>query len=609
MREENFAGESMVGIKWAAAILSRAPSSMFKEADELVERLLELTYYEHSLVFEAEVPKLQLATAKDEDRLLEGFLKISLYEKDKELSNKTIKELILDNDLYTISTVLQVMELAFTLINNLSQSPDTQLPLVSSGWIWATLYFSMYSTTKNYNYLTEYFEIDEIVIIPLFILHNVCMVSITAKNILGGVREALRRLMGDYLFGLISGVSGGKEPSEERVKEVLESLNSDVNTPRLVWNASNRKELKRVLQTHLTNSFATSKNHSIDDLENFEYESYRKEIIIGSVFVKAINANPLLPLDDVPEFFTNAFSELEKCKEKYLEGNDSVVQRAATIMEALKNVLLHQKLVELPEFSPSQLNTLAEYMWPPRASADNKTLEATTVHAFEFLIELSRDSKSISLLLSNKTLTLFTLHHLCNIQTTPLSALTFTIVQNMFRHNEVIGSLVDYGFFIPLLKILFDNEMDVKCRAKAMSCVMKFLVHEVFEAKKELITSYVPYPMLERLSISWSKKVDEVLEFIDNDYIDPYITWNKKLSAEVKAHLQDETRNIARSIEKGCEDKWIDAKKTEVKVDYKQSELVIEDVIVPNYIKAPFSKLNVLLPANARNHWHTSYRV
>eukprot|EP00826_Nyctotherus_ovalis_P012390 TRINITY_DN13273_c0_g3_i3.p1 TRINITY_DN13273_c0_g3~~TRINITY_DN13273_c0_g3_i3.p1 ORF type:complete len:187 (+),score=41.24 TRINITY_DN13273_c0_g3_i3:73-633(+) len=150
---------------------------------------------------------------------------------------------------------------------------------------------------------------------------------------------------------------------------------------------------------------------------------------------------------------------------------------------------------------------------------------------------------------------------------------------------------------------------DRKCRAKAMSCVMKFLVHEVFEAKKELITNYVPYPILERLSISWSKKVEEVLEFIDNDYIDPYITWNKKLSAKVKEHLQEETRSIMLSIEKGCKDKWIDAKKKELKVDYKQSELVVEDVIIPNYIKVPFSKLNVLLLANARNRWHTLYRV
>ena len=563
---------SFSGIKWAIAILIDIQPSM--SLKEFTKKLLELAYYGHSLVFESEIPKSKLNTPKQQTYLLKNTLKIPLYVKENEISDKRIKDLVLGNDLRTISVVLQVIELTFIFIERLAKNSQECL-----GWALASLYFSIYRDIRNYDYLVEYFEIEQVVIMPLNILKNVI-----TKQAKYHLEVVLRKLMGNYLFELIA-INDGK-PNE---KKVLEYLNNCVYIPQLVWDDKNRKELRGALKNYLLGYFNDRSEDYIGTLKTFEYEVYKNEIIIDSIFIKAINANPLLPFDKVVRFLKDVFNRLEKLKGQYLKGKELKI--VVPIIEALRNTILNQKFIEFPEFSSAQINTLVEYLLPIKMSIENKDLELIRINILEFLIEVSRESKHITLLTLNKNLIHFALYHLCYIQDNPIDNLIFTLIQNMFTHNEGIKVLIDYNYFIPLFNIFFDSKANEKCKAKAMSCLMKFLVHDTFDSIKNHISNYIPYPILEQLAISWSKKIKEVLSFIDNDYIDPYITWNKELRVKVREELQKATQEIALTIEKGNSYKF----EEESKIFPRKGELVVDDVIIANYIKVPFSKLHVII--------------
>ena len=88
------------------------------------------------------------------------------------------------------------------------------------------------------------------------------------------------------------------------IPKLLTLLNSASETPYLIWNASLRAELLEFVTVHLEASYAQPASAPLDEAERLEYDGLRKELKVGSVYVRVYCEHPTFPLHDAPQFCT-----------------------------------------------------------------------------------------------------------------------------------------------------------------------------------------------------------------------------------------------------------------------------------------------------------------
>jgi DnaJ family protein C protein 13 len=72
------------------------------------------------------------------------------------------------------------------------------------------------------------------------------------------------------------------------VPELLKDLNSNIETPLLLWNTACRLEVMAYIESRMKRS-STAVDYSPDDAQNFVYQTLAKELQIGGVYVRLYN--------------------------------------------------------------------------------------------------------------------------------------------------------------------------------------------------------------------------------------------------------------------------------------------------------------------------------
>ncbi len=165
-------------------------------------------------------------------------------------------------------------------------------------------------------------------------------------------------------------VSKMKRPEE--ADEVLKLLNTDSENPYLVWDLSTRAELMEFLENERTSSVRTG---TCDPAfgSNFKFTAHENELVVGGIFVRIFNQQPMFQLQE-PKRFAVDLLEFLNGQAQYLyslmsmapqaalvpaaaEGNNAVVPAAGQqgssssekliqsemALEALSNVIKHNK--------------------------------------------------------------------------------------------------------------------------------------------------------------------------------------------------------------------------------------------------------------------------
>eukprot|EP01022_Parablepharisma_sp_SALTPOND_P025747 TRINITY_DN605_c0_g1_i2.p2 TRINITY_DN605_c0_g1~~TRINITY_DN605_c0_g1_i2.p2 ORF type:complete len:663 (+),score=76.01 TRINITY_DN605_c0_g1_i2:4061-6049(+) len=604
------------GLKWALITLFEGSDILVNKNDDIklatfktMRNLFDMINYIHSVVHESEPPEPKLIPNKKEKYLLGSILNITLYDKSEgtAYTESSVEELIQSkSDMRIYSILLQVAELTLLLMNELAQYYSMQEPLALSGWSWIGLYHALCCDSPNYLYLKNFFETEQLQILSLAITRYSCGFSLKMKgsiDVFDTFEPTLSKLMSKHVFNqLVSGIEivglRIKEPPVTEVlvmlRQILEKLNKEIEHPNFLWTKESHNELKAALRDHLATVFKMpemTKDNFMGKLVNFEYKSYEGEIMIDSVFVRVINKDPYMPLDNVAEFFKAALIELSKVNP--LEKDERLLHKTLMIVEALDNVAVYQKGIEQIGLSMDHVEILLKFVTPPAITL-RPGLEIIRSHVFSIFVEASKESKCVSTMLQNPDFTLAVLYHLCNIPNTPVAHLTLTIVQGLSRHSNATGALIAYGYVIGLLAIAFDDNIDKKYRTKAVEILVKVLIQGKSEPKHNILNDYVPHYILEQLTERWSKEAEEVLYFIDHDHRDAYIIWNSVLRARTKEILKDEAKKISVTIEKGYKIPWADMKKEySINKYVNEGEVVVEGVVLSNFIKFPAIKLKV----------------
>nr|XP_022914945.1 dnaJ homolog subfamily C member 13 [Onthophagus taurus] len=210
-------------------------------------------------------------------------------------------------------------------------------------------------------------------------------------------KEILNRLLTPYLADKLS---------EENPAEILKILNSNCETPYLVWDNGTRAELNDFLETQRSDREAT--DLTIDT--NFIYSAHKDELKIGGIFIRIYNQQPTYPITNPKSLVIELLSYLT---EQYHHLKDLVnIALSVTIEDRLKN-------------TPMALEALANII------KNNQGVELQCIGFFKLLF------------------------HLLNVTHTPIQRAALNIISIVTRNNECVNDIAASEVLGCLLLLLY----------------------------------------------------------------------------------------------------------------------------------------------------------
>ena len=390
--------------------------------------------------------------------------------------------------------------------------------------------------------------------------------------------KALRNLMGDFL---VSKIVADLEAPEQ----VLALLNKDVEHPNLVWNQKTRTELRTILkrQLDLVLSSPQAAENFVRHFVDFGYVAYKDELMIDSVFVRGINRDPSIKLENPGRFFVSAVRSL---------ASTSDLSRVAVIAEAIYNVVIYQKAIETVGVSQEMIQVLEKVMVGNQGS---ERIVDSVLGVFGEMAK-SGNEKAAVLLMQDENFFDTLIHKLCAYNATGNTHATWAVdcVAALAKHKECEELVIKDGCAIVLMCIAFDFAADKKLRTSAVESLAALLSQEKFEERGKVFSYFVPRQLLEQIVTRGQKHAGEVLETVDADNFDAYLVWNAELRRKVREGLQAEKLRILEGAEKSPKILWADMEK-DVCIDQEvnRNEILVSDVVLSSFVKCPMLRLKV----------------
>ncbi|KAJ9449740.1 DnaJ-like protein subfamily C GRV2, partial [Diplonema papillatum] len=145
--------------------------------------------------------------------------------------------------------------------------------------------------------------------------------------------ESLSMLLTPYVVNRLHEECKGQPVAGEPT--VLKLLNSNSETPYMLWNNGTRAELTDFLEKMQE---AALKGHEVS--AHFEYSSHKRELLVGGVFVRLYNEQPHFILSEPAGFVSSALVYIQESLEQVTRLEESKpMANIASCMEAIRNVL------------------------------------------------------------------------------------------------------------------------------------------------------------------------------------------------------------------------------------------------------------------------------
>ncbi len=279
--------------------------------------------------------------------------------------------------------------------------------------------------------------------------------------------ELAKRLLNKYLLGQVLAdleVSGetirgqGTKSVLGSLQQICEKLARDIELPYFLWNAETRKELVQVLHDQISlvlGNSGTEVSYS-KALSEFEYTAYHSELVVDGVFVKMINKDPYMRIEDPFGFICAAIQELDRSlAAKDLEQNPTEQTKVTSLLDAVNNLVVYQKGCELGILPQSAVKTLCRFV---QFSEVPKSLEHICSYAFAVLAEASRESKQVPVLMGCDDFARAMLLPLCRMNSDFLVKRVFACLEEVANSRDSDSALISRGLVIVLLRVLFDPD-------------------------------------------------------------------------------------------------------------------------------------------------------
>ncbi|OMO57986.1 hypothetical protein COLO4_34941 [Corchorus olitorius] len=233
-----------------------------------------------------------------------------------------------------LELVPAAVDAALQTIAHVSVSSDLQDALIKAGVLWYLLPLLLqYDSTAEESDTTE--------------SHGVGASVQIAKN-MHAVRasQALSRLSGlcgdenstPYNAPLVNALRALLTPKlasmlrDQMPKDLLSKLNTNLESPEIIWNSSTRAELLKFVDQQRA-SQGPDGSYDLKDSHVFAYEALSKELFVGNVYLRVYNDQPDFEISE-PEAFCVALIDFIASLVHNQSSMDSDVQEKLTISDS-----------------------------------------------------------------------------------------------------------------------------------------------------------------------------------------------------------------------------------------------------------------------------------
>ncbi|KAL5572713.1 hypothetical protein UlMin_022310 [Ulmus minor] len=230
-----------------------------------------------------------------------------------------------------LECVPAAVEAALQTIAHVSVSSELQDALIKAGVLWYLLPLLLqYDSTAGESDTTESHGVGASVQIAKN-LHAI-RASQAISRLSGlcndenstplnqAVVDALRALLTPKLASMLK---------DQVPKDLLSRLNTNLESPEIIWNSSTRAELLKFVDQQRA-SQGPDGSYDLKDSHSFLYKALSKELYVGNVYLRVYNDQPDFEISE-PETFCVALVDFISCLVSNQCAGDSIVQENPTI--------------------------------------------------------------------------------------------------------------------------------------------------------------------------------------------------------------------------------------------------------------------------------------
>jgi DnaJ family protein C protein 13 len=369
--------------------------------------------------------------------------------------------------------------------------------------------------------------------------------------------------------------------------DILKTLNSNIENPYLIWNNATRAELTDYLETQQREKMRSGDCPDDSYGSTFVFSSHKEELIVGEIFVRIYNEQPLFPLENAKGFTIDLLDYLGS-QAQYLHSALSLVSTSTgnvnterlnnikMCLLALNNVITHNTGVEIQcighfklLFSLLRLEQITEL----------QTL------AVNVIASVSGNQECVNDIAASEVLVylLMVLHP--NEQTDNTSkqlAVLGALIPLMFN-SKLIKEALSKGAILYLLT-LYANSMNTEVREKSAELLSKMTSDKLSGPRiKLLLCKFLPNLFIDAMKDSPQTAV----HLFDGNQENPELIWNdeartclcntlRKMSEELFAEQVNNPSSI-----------WKLPNDFEIKLPVGFGEFVIAGVYLRLFIQNP----------------------
>jgi len=385
--------------------------------------------------------------------------------------------------------------------------------------------------------------------------------------------------------------------------EVLKILNSNTQTPYLMWDNATRMELMEYLKDQQKQSVTTGRCDE-DYGANFVYSLHQKELIVGDIFVRIYNEQPTYPIEEPTKFaqalldylgstaeYVFSYYALKRQNSRQLarpvepikvqnhqvdllgsiESADSaklsnqallscvfnskapvggVIKAKCLEGDKLKNCKLALKGLSnvMKNYSSVQVNCIGHFKMlfsflQHKIDSDIRllALEAiSTVVGNNTCVENIADSSVLPFLLS-------VLHTLPNGH-----ALAIEILENLSSNTKIIKQIMSQGGLLYLLNV-FCNDNSMESRTKVAELFSKLLSDKLVGPRVLItVTKFLPTIFLDAMRDSAENSV----HMFDSEHENPELMWKDETRDMVQMTVRNMTQEFFTKQSENIEASW-----------------------------------------------------
>ncbi len=434
-----------------------------------------------------------------------------------------------------------------------------------------------------------------------------------------GIEEPLRTFAGVvqkmFCDHILRQMVSGLEVVAHRVKEtplkastdgliqLLEKLDKNMEHPECLWTESTRNELRKAARDQL--EFYHNESATVDEknfvcvLEKLEYSAYKSEIIIGGVFIRLLNKDPYMHFTNPTRIMRELVQELGRVDVANLDGDESLLARTVALSEALNNIIVYQKGLELNAITQESVKVLCGYL-DPGTDAVPKGREAIYTNVLSILLELTKDSKQTVNIVRTPEFVRVAINALAKLSNEFVTKRVMACMENIVVPDVTLrlesdSSLVESGLLLVFLKHAFNQAADKRYRQLFFGFVQTVLIRTRLEGRAGAVQKMVPRPLLERVVEEQERKADDWIDYIDGERREVMLVWNKPLHEKVCGALESEVGKILAEAGKKSSDPlvWQEPKESYIESEVNKGEIVVGDIVLSVYIRCPYVRIKV----------------